>query len=214
MKGLLTRRSAIASALAVGLLACGRAPMASAAEGEPAVARIQAFYDVLLSVMKQADKLGIKGRVEKLEPVIQATFDSATMARLSVGQAWAGFTPEQQQAISAAFTAMTVASYASEFNGYSGESFVVEPVARARGADHIVESKIMRTDGDPVQLNYLMRGPADQPKIVDIYLAGTISQIAARRSEFAATIQQGGADGLLNSMKEQTAALLSGKAKG
>lgn len=209
----LARRSLLAVALVLSLVPGGRllGGYAAAADAPDAAAgRIQAFYDVLLGVMKQADKLGVKGRADKLGPVIESTFDMPTMARLAVGPAWAGFTPDQQTAVVTAFTAMTVASYASEFDGYSGESFVVEPVSRPRGNDHIVESKLVKSDGEPVQLNYLMRGAADHPQIVDIYLGGTISQLATHRSEFAGTLQQGGADGLISSLKEKTAHMMSG----
>ena len=55
---------------------------------DPAVTRIRAFYDSLLTVMEQADKLGIRGRYEKLTPAIRTTFDLAAMTRIAVGPDW------------------------------------------------------------------------------------------------------------------------------
>src|SRR5439155_461070 len=42
---------------------------------DPAVRRILTFYDSLLATMKQADRLGVRGRYEKLAPVVRETFD-------------------------------------------------------------------------------------------------------------------------------------------
>jgi phospholipid transport system substrate-binding protein len=45
--------------------------------------------------------------------------------------------------------------------------------------------------------------------VVDIYLNGTISDLATRRDEFASIIASGGADGLIRRLRERTETLLS-----
>ena len=87
---------------------------------------------------------------------------------------------------------MTTASYASQFAGYSGQQFTVEPKATPRNADVIVHSRLVPANGDPVTFNYLMRGSGADWKIEDVYLDGTISQLAVRRSEFSAILASGG----------------------
>jgi len=56
-----------------------------------------------------------------------------------------------------------------------------------------------------VVLSYLVRGG----RIVDIYLTGTISELASRRSEFASLLRQGGAGRLTEELNTRTARLLS-----
>ena len=63
---------------------------------DAAVTRIQGFYNALLSVMKQGDKLGIRGRYDKLAPTVRSTFDLAAMTRIAVGPEWNSIPPEQQ----------------------------------------------------------------------------------------------------------------------
>ncbi|WP_049974232.1 ABC transporter substrate-binding protein [Azospirillum sp. B4] len=176
---------------------------------DPAVAKVKTFYDTLLSCMKQAKQLGVKGRAEKLDPVIKATFDLATMTRLAVGPAWEKFSPDQQKGAVDAFTKVTVATYANQFDGFNGEVFDVDPTPKARGADKVVETKLTPNGQPPVPLNYLMRGQGDQARIVDVYLNGTISQLATRRSEFSAAVQQGGADALIQGLQQQADKLLA-----
>lgn len=170
---------------------------------DPAVAAIRAFYDVLLETMKQADKLGVRGRYDKLAPVIRSTFDLPEMTRIAIGPDWGTIPPEQQTALVDGFTRRTIATYANRFDGYSGQSFDVDPAVESRNTGRIVRSKIIRPPEIPVTLNYLMRGSGDTWKIVDIYLAGVISQLATQRSEFNAILKSGGAPALIESLHQE-----------
>jgi phospholipid transport system substrate-binding protein len=174
------------------------------------VARVKSLYAALLETMKDAKRLGIEGRYKKLAPVLNATFDLAAMTRIAVGPAWTSFSPEQQAATTAAFTRMTVATYASRFDGYEGERFDVDPKAVERGADRVVHTKLVQKTAEPVTLNYLLRSSGGDWRIVDVYLSGTISELAARRAEFGAILKSGGPDALASTLKAQGDKLLSG----
>ncbi len=174
-----------------------------AADADPAVTPIRAFYDALLATMKQADQLGVRGRYDKLAPLIRATFDLDAMTRIAVGPDWTAIPPEQQKALLDSFARMTIATYANRFNGYSGESFEVDPEVLSRNTGRIVRSRLLRPKEDPVTLNYLMRGSGDTWKIVDIYLSGTISELATQRSEFGAILKSGGPNALIESLRQQ-----------
>jgi phospholipid transport system substrate-binding protein len=187
------------------------------AEGEAtdaAVARIRAFYDALLSVMKQGDKLGIRGRYDKLAPTVRSTFDLAAMTRIAVGPEWNSIPREQQAALIENFTQMTIATYANRFDSYSGERFEVDAAAEPRNTGRIVHTKLFPSTGEPVTLNYLMRGSGDSWSVVDVYLTGTISELATRRSEFGAILKSGGPNALIESLRQQTEKLLRASAAG
>jgi phospholipid transport system substrate-binding protein len=174
-----------------------------AAEVDPAVVPIRAFYDALLAAMKQADQLGVRGRYDKLAPVIRSTFDLAAMTRIAVGPEWTAIPPEQQTALQDSFARMTIATYANRFDGYSGQSFEVDPEILSRNTGRIVRTKLLRPPDEPVTLNYLMRGTGDTWRIVDIYLSGTISELATQRSEFGAILKSGGPAALIESLRQQ-----------
>jgi phospholipid transport system substrate-binding protein len=158
--------------------------------------------------MKQADRLGIRGRYEKLAPVIRATFDLAAMTRIAVGPDWNAIAPGQQSELIEGFTQMTIATYANRFDGYSGERFEVEPASEARSTGRIVRTKLVPSSGESIALNYLMRGSGDAWKIVDVYLTGTISELATRRSEFVAILKTGGPNALIESLRQQAERLM------
>jgi len=198
--------------LTLGALVFGCARPAYANEqagGDPAVARVRAFYDSLLTVMKQAKELGIRGRYEKLAPAIRGTFDLAAMTRIAVGSDWSSIPSEQQTALIDNFARMTIATYAARFDGYSGERFEVEPTTEARNTGRIVHTKLLQANGEPITLNYLLRGSGENWKVVDVYLTGTISELATRRTEFGAILKSGGPNALIESLRQQSERLLS-----
>ena len=191
-------------------LLCARA-LSARAEGEAtdaAVRRIRAFYDALLAAMKQGDKLGIRGRYDKLAPTVRSAFDLAAMTRIAVGPEWNSIPPEQQVALIENFTQMTIATYANRFDSYSGERFEVDATAETRNNGRIVHTKLFPSTGEPVTLNYLMRGAGDAWSVVDVYLTGTISELATRRSEFGAILKSGGPKALIESLRQQTEKLM------
>ena len=198
------------------LLACGALlgafavpAWAEVEAGDPAAKRVRAFYDSLLAVMKQARELGIHSRYEKLAPAIRATFDLAAMTRIAVGSDWSSIPSEQQTALIDNFARMTIATYAARFDGYSGERFEVEPTTEARNTGRIVHTKLLQSNGEPITLNYLLRGSGENWKVVDVYLTGTISELATRRTEFGAILKFGGPNALIESLRQQSEKLLS-----
>jgi phospholipid transport system substrate-binding protein len=203
----LNRRGALR---ALGALPGAVAAPAFGANDEASIvtAPVRTFYDALLDAMRRAKALGVHGRYDALAPVIRATFDLAAMTRISVGPRWNSIPPEQQTALIDGFTRMTIATYASRFDGYSGERFEVDPAVETRKTGSVVHTRLVQSNGEPIAINYLMRRSAAGWKVVDVYLTGAISELATRRSEFGAILDAGGPTKLIDSLKQQTDQLL------
>lgn len=157
---------------------------------------VQSFYTTLLVTMKSGPALGENGRYERLAPIVQQLFDVPYMARLAVGPSWASLSPGQQQQIIGAFGHYIAATYADRFDSYSGEQLQVLG-ERPFVYGTLVQTRITQSDGKPVAINYLMRQNAGSWLITDIYLDGTISQLAVQHSEFASILRDQGASGLI-----------------
>ena len=193
--------------VAVALLGAFVVP-SHAAEADAAVARISGFYDVLLDSMKTAKRTPVRARYDKLEAPVRATFDLAAMTRITVGPAWTTLSPEDQKALLEQFSRLTIATYANRFDGYSGEKFEVDPNTEARGQNVIVRSRLVKANGEPVELNYLVHSTAAGWQAMDVYLSGTISELATRRSEFGSVLKSGGPKALVETLKERADRLL------
>ena len=184
------------------------APITSRAQQlDPAARHIQSYYQQLMPTLQQAGRLSVRERDRRFTPAITSAFDFATMTRLATGPAWSSFSGGQQAAVREAFTRFLIADYASEVTDYSGQSFVVDPQTspESRGGGELVKTKLLQPGGRTVTINYLVRGG----RVIDVYLNGTVSDLATRRDEFASILAGGGgADALVKKLRERTETLL------
>jgi len=179
------------------------------AESGP-VAVIDGLQETLLEVMKRAQALGIEGRYQVLEPRIEETFDLERMIRVAAGSQWTKASPEDRARLLDAFTRLTISTYASRFDGYSGESF--ETLGERPGPRDtvLVDTRIVRSDGPPVALNYVLEQKDDRWQVIDILLDGTASELAMRRSEYR-SLGGGKASGLADKLNAKADELMAGK---
>jgi len=170
---------------------------------DPAVTQVQGFYDALQASMKSGGTA--KSRYEKLKPAVEKAFDLSAMTATAVGPSWASLSDADKKALTDAFSRMTISNYAKNFDSYNGEKFTVEPASITRGSDHFVKST-MKTSKDTIAFNYRTHQVGSDWKVTDVYLAGNISQMAQKRSDFAGTLASGGPQGLakkINALADQ-----------
>src|SRR5262249_17214304 len=134
---------------------------------------------------------------------IQKAFNLPLMTRLSIGPDWAKLSPDEQKRLIAAFSDFTVSTYASRFDGYSGERFDVDPNSAQSSGGVVVNTKLVQKSGEAVQLNYPMRDGEAGWQILDVFLKGTVSELATRRSEFSSVLRREGADGLVRLLQSR-----------
>ena len=184
---------------------------AAAEPARSASAVIDSLHEELLDVMKHAVELGYEGRAARLEPVVQEHYDVSFMASKSVGRYWKSASDAERAAFLAAFLRFMVANYAGQFDGYSGQTFTTLGEEPARMDTVLVKSRLGNPDGDDVDLNYRMRLVDGQWRIIDVYLDGTVSELALRRSEFSGIVKRENFDALIAAIDERVAELASGK---
>jgi phospholipid transport system substrate-binding protein len=199
--------AALAFALTLSLAAV--VPSARAQASDPAAQQIHAFDDALLNVMTQAGKLGTKGRFDAFQPILEKTFDLPAMTRFAVGSAWTTLPADQQATLVRAFSRMTAATYAHNFDGFSGETFTIDKVD-TRGPDKLVHTRLAGS-GQPTLLAYRMRQTDGAWKVIDVYYNGAVSSLLGQRSEYAATLAAGGAPALVRKLNSHTDELLRGR---
>jgi len=200
---------AVAFAAGLGLSMLSHPLHAAPASGGDTV---QGLYDALLSTMKNGRILGQSGRFTQLEPVIRRSFDVAAMARLSVGPSWASLTDGQRQQMTESYGRYISVIYADRFDSYSGQTLAVIGEQPAPSGV-MVKSQIIKANGDPVKVDYMMRRNGDSWLISDIYLDSAISEVATRRSEFAAILKKDGIDGLIAALNRKADILTATTAK-
>lgn len=182
------------------------------AEADSPVATVERFHAGLLAIMKQAEELGFQGRVEALRPLMAKTFDLGFMASKTVGGHWRKLSDEDKALWSDLFAQFSTANYAGRFTGFKGEEFVTLGVEEAARDTRMVLTRIIVPDDKDVELNYrLLKTSTGEWKVIDVYLDGTVSELALRRSEYASALKRQGFEELVAAVQTKIEDL---KAKG
>lgn len=205
MRGLVTRsiRSGKITGVCVALsLVLGISAERAAALAERPQDSVRNFYAILLTMMKDGQNLGQSGRYAKISPVVKEVFDIPLMTRLAIGPSWVALSPAQQEHLTEAFQHYIAATYADRFDSYSGEDLQVTG-QRPYSADVIVQSRIVKSNGQATDIDYLMRQHQGSWQISDVYLDGTISQLAMQRAEFQSILRRDGVDGLIMALSHK-----------
>lgn len=163
---------------------------------------IRHFCGQLLDVMQHATALGPRGRYQRLEPIVLGTFDVPFMARLSVGPSWARLSSDQKRRVAQAYGRYITAVYATRFDGYSGERFEFLGAQQIKHGT-MVKTRIVKANGEPVSINFVMHDNDIAWQVRDVYLDSAISEVATRRSEFSATLRSSGIDALIASLNKK-----------
>lgn len=165
---------------------------------------IDKLHEGLLSVMMDADEIGYSGRLDRLDVIVSDSFDLKFMAEKSVGRHWKKLSSEDQQRWLDSFRQMTAATYAGRFEGFSGQRF---EVLGEEGANHetiVVRAILLNPDGEDVNLNYRLHQIDGAWKVIDVYLNGTVSELALRRSEYSTVLKRDGFAKLIETIDDKT----------
>jgi phospholipid transport system substrate-binding protein len=210
-----TRRTTLALVVLGGLGPCaparasdpeppaGGAPADSALAARAAVERLHA---TLTDVMRRAEQLGYAGRQAELAPVIAQSFDLPLMARKAAGRYWKALSQTERERLVETFARLAVANYAGRFDGYAGERFETLSEEPAAHETLLVRTQLVRSDGDRVRLDYRLRSVAGSWRIFDVFLEGTVSEMALRRAEYSSVIRREGFEALLRALEAKIAA--------
>ena len=172
---------------------------ATAAQQNPR-AVIDGLHESLLAVMKNGTSLGLQGRYDRLAPGLDRAFSFATMIQVVASSGWKQASPAEQEQLVRAFTRMSVSTYATNFKSHSGEAF--ETVGEKPGPQDtvIVATRIRKSNGDAVDIEYLLKKIDADWRIIDVVLDRGISELALRKSEYRSLLKSGGVPALITAL--------------
>jgi phospholipid transport system substrate-binding protein len=195
----------------LALAAAASAWLAGAAYAQstdPAASKIETFDAAVIKTLQAGKAAGAAGRAKVVGPAVEQTFDLPFMTRLAVGPDWAKMSPDDQAALQKAYARYAVANWAKNFDSYSGQKLDLDGAVIDRGGDKLVKTKLTGPGMTPVPLAYRMRDTGSGWKVIDVFYNGGISQLNAQRSDFASTLQGGGAKALVAKLDSLTDKLL------
>jgi phospholipid transport system substrate-binding protein len=164
---------------------------------------VEHLHATLLDNMKQGAALSCAARIKRLEPVVDATFDTPFLAHFMLRKHWTQLSDAQRTRFTAALADFTTTSYAANFHEFDGESFVNTGVEEQGGGQRMVHARLVRKGGDPISFDYVLRQakPGDW-RVVNVIAEG-VSDLALRSAQYDKLYAERGFDGLVTWIEAQ-----------
>jgi len=161
------------------------------------------LQNALIKAMQQGKEMSYHDREAFLAPVIQKTHDLETIVRTILGAYWITLDKTKQQDMLSTFAQNSTATYADRFNQYDGERFeIIENQLLPRGR-MLVRSQFIKADKGVVSFDYVLHQQNEHWRIINIVVDG-VSDLALKRAEYNAIIQQEGIQSLINILQNKT----------
>jgi phospholipid transport system substrate-binding protein len=173
---------------------------------ETPVATVTSLQQGLIAA---ADAASLEERYTALEPLIVATHDLPYIAEFALRREWSSLSAAERQRFVAAFERLSVMTYAARFGSAGPGTFREIELKTPPGAERAeVATAIARKDMPDVPLEYLLQHGGEGWRIINI-IADGVSDLALKRAEYQRVFKEGGIDGLIAELEQQTERLLS-----
>ncbi len=163
---------------------------------------VENLHTGLLVVMRDGEKLGFKGRYGRLAPVISTAFDLPFIAKTVMGRHWDTLSADQKSRFIEIFSRLSIATYAANFDAYSGERFKVISEKEFGSGQREVKFRLVKSDGGEVSLDYILHQVGSEWRIINVIAEG-VSDLALKRTDYTGYLKKHGFDALLGKLNEK-----------
>ena len=198
-----TRSLRAIGAACVAVLVAAALP-ANAQEAPDAMVK-RVSQEVIATI--KADPLVQAGNEARIREVIEAklvpNFDFPRMTALAMGKNWRAASPEQQKRLTDEFKTLLVRTYSGALTKYRDETIDYKPLRMSPAdTDVTVRTLVMKSGGQPIQIDYSLTKAADGWKVFDVVIGG-VSLVTNYRDEFNEQMKNGGVDGLIKTLSDR-----------
>jgi phospholipid transport system substrate-binding protein len=180
-------------------------PAFAVPQSESAEDTVNNLHAELLLAMQLPEKTSVAKRIETLKPVIEASFDFTTIARIILGDSWPTLSNEQRSVFQDTLQRLSVATYADHFSKFSGEKFLVTKVNDKKKLT-IVDTRLIPVNGSiddkSISMRYLLTRKDDRWQIINVIAQG-VSDLALKQAEYAYVIKKDGFKGLVSQLNDK-----------
>lgn len=140
----------------------------------------------------------------RIEGVVYARVDFDVLSRLVMAQNWDRLSPPQKTAFLEEFRRHLSVTYGKRLESYRNERVEITGERDEARGDHTVKTKILRGGPDDILVDYRLRRTGDRWLIIDFIIEG-VSLVANYRSQFQEIMGNGGANHLIELLREKNA---------
>lgn len=177
----------------------------AAAQEAPDVLIKRISEDVMMTAKSDKEiQSGNSRRVQQIvEEKILPHIDFQRMTSLAAGRHWRDATPDQQKQLTTEFRSLLVYTYSGAISQIRDQKLEYRPLrADAADTDVIVNTQVLQTRAEPIQLSYRLAKSSSGWKIYDINVLGAWL-VETYKGSFAAEISKNGIDGLIKTLTDK-----------
>ena len=146
---------------------------------------------------------------KKFMPIINDTYDIEKMLNMILGNAWKNSNLEEKNEISLAFAEYITKNYLKRFIKIKDVKFKIEEKKSIKNKFIMIKTTLTPNNKDAVSINYLLSNKNGRWKIFDVLLAGSVSEIATKKSEFSSFLKDGKIKNLIDALNKKNSTLLN-----
>lgn len=150
-----------------------------------------------------------EARYRNLSSLVSESFNLPFMMESATGARWRNATENDRNRLTDAFLRMSIGTYLTRFEDYTGEYFVVTGEQPNIDGTTRVVTRLVRPRRPDLAVTYVTQKFQDGWRIVDIIFGGSISELTVRKSEFAGALSRGGLANLIVRLNEQADKMLA-----
>ena len=148
--------------------------------------------------------VGIYNTTKKL---ITETYDTEKMLKMIIGDSWKNLNNEIKKEIINVFEEYIAKNYIKRFSKIKNLQFSSLEEKKI-GTYKIVKSNLIFGNAEKVSISYLLSLKRQEWKIFDVLLAGSVSEVATKKSEFGSFIKKNNINLLIDALKKKNKELL------
>ena len=138
--------------------------------------------------------------------LVKNTYNTEEMIAKIIGDSWKKANKKDQKEIVIIFQEYIAKNYFKRFNKIKNPSFNLKESKKIGGNLMLVKT-ILIVNKEEVSINYLLLLDKNKWRIFDVLLAGSISEIATKKSEFSGFLREGKITPLIDALKKKNAVL-------
>ena len=143
-----------------------------------------------------------------IKNLVAQTYNVEKMISIIIGKKWNQIKAVKQKEIISVFNEYVIKNYIKRFKKIKQIDFENLSSKEVRKNYYLVKTKLKILEEEDVKIDYLLIKNNGEWKIFDVLLAGSVSEIATKKSEFNSFISNNNIEGLIQALKSKNSVLL------
>ena len=144
----------------------------------------------------------------KVLELIKNTYDTHKMTGMIVGNIWQKLSSEKQNELKKVFVEYIAKNYLKRFRKMTNIKFEKIETQKINEDFRMVKTVLNIDNSENINIDYLLIKTKNKWKIFDVLLAGSVSEIATKKSEFSNFINDSSIDKLIEALKKKNLTIL------